>query len=175
MEAPAFLKELVVVFSAAVAVVLLLSRFHLPAIAGFIVAGALVGPSGLGLVEDSEHIESLAEVGVVLLLFSIGLEFSVARLKRLWRPLTLGGGLQVGLTVLATAGVAATLGLSASRGVFLGFLVALSSTAIVLRALTERREVDAPHGRLIVGALIFQDVCVVPMMLLTPMLAGQGG
>jgi CPA2 family monovalent cation:H+ antiporter-2 len=173
MEVPAVLQELVVVLGVAVAVVLALSHLRLPTIAGLIAAGALIGPSGLGWVHDAARITVLAEIGVVLLLFSIGLEFSLVRLKRLWRVLLLGGGLQVGLTTLAVTAGALALGLPAARGVFFGFLVALSSTAIVLRALTDRHEVDAPHGRLIIGALIFQDLCVVPMMLAVPLLAGQ--
>jgi monovalent cation:H+ antiporter-2, CPA2 family len=176
MHAPAFLTELVIVFAVALGVVLVLSRLRFPTITGFIVAGALIGPKGLSLVGDRTRIEALAEIGVVLLLFTIGLEFSLARLRRLWRVLALGGGLQVGLTVGAVTLIAvAAMGRSVERGVFYGFLVALSSTAIVLRALAERRETDAPHGRLIVGALIFQDLCVVPMMVLIPMLAGKAG
>ncbi len=173
MEAPAVLQELVIIFGVAVGVVLALSHVRLPTIAGLIAAGALIGPSGLGWVGDTGHIQVLAEIGVVLLLFGIGLEFSLERLRRLWKVLALGGGLQVGLTTLATLGFALALGQSVERGIFFGFLVALSSTAVVLRALTDRRETDAPHGRLIIGALIFQDLCVVPMMLAIPPLAGR--
>ena len=100
MDVPAVLQELVVVLGVAVAVVLALSHLRLPTIAGLIAAGALIGPGGLGLVHDAARITVLAEIGVVLLLFSIGLEFSLARLRRLWRVLLLGGGLQVGLTTL---------------------------------------------------------------------------
>ena len=175
MHPPAFLRELVVVLGVAVVVVLVLNRFRLPTIAGFIVAGAVIGPTGLSLTKDSGTIESLAEVGVVLLLFTIGIEFSLARLRRIWRLLALGGGLQVGLTIVAVLAVAMALGESLPRGLFYGFLVAMSSTAIVLRALAERQETDAPHGRLIVGALVFQDLSIVPLMLLVPVLAGRGG
>ncbi|WNG40612.1 sodium:proton exchanger [Archangium violaceum] len=173
MQTPELLQELVVVFGVAVAVVLALSRLRLPTIAGLIAAGALIGPSGFDWVHDTWHLEALAQIGVALLLFGIGLEFSLERLRRLWKVLTLGGGIQVALTLLAVVGVAGVLGFPARQGVFLGFLVALSSTAIVLRVLAERQETDAPHGRLIVGALIFQDLCVVPMMLVIPLLAGQ--
>jgi CPA2 family monovalent cation:H+ antiporter-2 len=172
MHAPPFLRELVVIFGIAIVVVLVLSRFRLPTIAGFIVAGALLGPAGLGLVDDPQRIAGLAEAGVVLLLFTIGLELSPSRLRRLWRVLAIGGGLQVGLTIGGVVALALAFGESAERGVFFGFLVALSSTAIVLRALDERQETDAPHGRLIVGALVFQDLCVVPMMLAVPMMGG---
>jgi CPA2 family monovalent cation:H+ antiporter-2 len=167
--------ELIVVLGAAVVVVLVLSVLRLPTIAGFIVAGAIVGPGALGWVSDPGQIDILAEIGVVLLLFTIGLEFSLSELRRIGKLVALGGGLQVGLTTLATLAVTTTLGLSPQRGLFYGFLVALSSTAIVLRALAERGETDAPHGRLIVGALLFQDLCVVPMMLVAPLLAGRQG
>jgi len=169
------LQELVLVLAIAVGVVVVLTRLQMPTIAGFIVAGALVGPSGFGLAKDVALIESLAEGGVVMLLFTIGLEFSIARLKSFWRLLALGGGLQVGLTTLGVAGLSVMRGYTWQQSIFFGFLVSLSSTAIVLRALAERNEVDAPHGRMIVGALIFQDLCVVPMMLVTPMLGGSVG
>ena len=169
------LRDLVVILAAAVAVVVVFRRLQVPAIAGFIVAGAALGPAGFGWVHDVEEIRHLAEIGVVLLLFTVGLEFPLGELRRLGRILTVGGGLQVGLTTVATATLAAAWGVGTSKAIFLGFLVALSSTAIVLQGLTERGEVDAPHGRLIVGMLLFQDLCVVPMILLVPALAGQGG
>jgi CPA2 family monovalent cation:H+ antiporter-2 len=169
------LGDLVVLFAAALVVVLVLRRLRLPTIAGFLVAGALIGPSGFGWIGDVHEIESLAEIGVVLLLFTIGLEFSLKELRRLGPVLLVGGGLQVTLTVLAVALASVLAGLTPSEGVFFGFLAALSSTAIVLKGLAERGETDAPHGRLIVGVLLFQDLCVVPMILLVPMLAGEGG
>jgi CPA2 family monovalent cation:H+ antiporter-2 len=169
------LRDLVVILAAALAVVLVLHRLRLPAIAGFIVAGALLGPTGFGWIRDVHEIERLAEIGVVLLLFTVGLEFPLGALRRLGRILIVGGGLQVGLTTAATAGAAVALGFGTSKGLFLGFLVALSSTAIVLKSLTARGELDAPHGKLIVGMLLFQDLCVVPMILLVPALAGRGG
>jgi CPA2 family monovalent cation:H+ antiporter-2 len=168
------LRDLVVIFAAALAVVLVLSRLRLPTIAGFIVAGVLLGPGGLGAVRDTDQVRHLAEIGVALLLFTIGLEFSLDELRRLGRILSVGGSLQVGLTTAVVAGLAVVAGTSAPKGVFLGFLIALSSTAIVLKGLAERGEVDAPHGKLIVGILLFQDLCVVPMMLLAPALAGRG-
>jgi len=169
------LRDLVVILAAAVAVVLVFRRIQLPAIAGFIVAGAVLGPAGFGWVNDAAEISHLAEIGVVLLLFTVGLEFPLGELRRLGKVLVVGGGLQVGLTTAATAAIAAAWGAGTSKALFLGFLVALSSTAIVLKGLTERGEVDAPHGKLIVGMLLFQDLCVVPMILLVPALAGQGG
>ncbi|GAB4204691.1 MAG: monovalent cation:proton antiporter family protein [Sandaracinaceae bacterium] len=168
------LDELAIVAAIAVAVTVLLSRLQLPTVAGLLAAGVILGPHGLGLVREIHSIEILAEVGVVLLLFSIGLEFSLARLRDIFRQVAVGGALQVGLTTAAVAGGAIALGETPGRGVLYGFVFALSSTAIVLRALAERRELDAPHGRFIVGTLIFQDLCVVPMVLIVPLLGAAG-
>lgn len=162
--------ELAIVAALAVLVTVVLSRFRLPTVAGLLAAGVLLGPYGLRLVRSIHAIEVLAEVGVVLLLFTIGLEFSLARLRDIFRRVAVGGALQVGLTAIATTGVAWALGEPPGRAVLYGFVFSLSSTAIVLRALTERRELDAPHGRFIVGTLIFQDLLVVPMVLVVPLL-----
>lgn len=164
------LDELAIIAALAVLVTVLLARLQLPTVAGLLLAGAMLGPFGLKLVRSVEAIEVLAEVGVVLLLFSIGLEFSLSRLRNIFRQVALGGALQVGVTTAVTASLAVAFGRSWGIGVFYGFIFALSSTAIVLRALTERRELDAPHGRFIVGTLIFQDLCVVPMVLIVPVL-----
>jgi CPA2 family monovalent cation:H+ antiporter-2 len=164
------LDELAIVAALAVFVTVVLSRLKLPTVAGLLLAGALLGPFGLRLVSSVHAIEVLAEVGVVLLLFSIGLEFSLARLRDVLRQVALGGALQVGLTTAVTTLIAVLLGQPPGRGLFYGFAFALSSTAIVLRALSERRELDAPHGKFIVGTLIFQDLCVVPMVLIVPLL-----
>lgn len=166
------LRDLVVIFGVAVVVVVLFSRFRMPSIAGLLVAGVVVGPHALGLAKDSDTVAVLAEVGVVLLLFTLGLEFSLARLRSIWRMVLIGGALQVGLTGAAAAGVALLLGLPVPAVVLAAFMVALSSTAIVLRALAERAELETLHGRLMIGVLIFQDLCVVPMMLTLPVLAG---
>ncbi|MFO0615860.1 MAG: cation:proton antiporter [Polyangiaceae bacterium] len=163
--------ELAIVAALAVLVTLVLSKLRLPTVAGLLAAGALVGPFGFRLATSVHDIEVLSEVGVVLLLFSIGLEFSLARLRDILRRVAIGGLVQVGLTTAATAGVAIAFGQPTSRAVLYGFVFALSSTAIVLRALAERRELDAPHGKFIVGTLIFQDLCVVPMVLVVPLLA----
>ncbi len=170
------LDELAVIAGLGVIVTVLLGRLRLPTVAGLLFAGALLGPFGLGLVRGMDAIQVLAELGVVLLLFTIGLEFSLARLKDVMRQAAVGGALQVGITASLAGGVAVSLGQSVGRGVFFGFVFALSSTAIVLRALSERRETDAPHGRFIFGTLIFQDLCVVPMVLVVSFLGeGAGG
>jgi K+:H+ antiporter len=169
------LEDLAIIFAVSLLVILVFHRIKLPALPGFIVAGVLLGPNALGLVSDAHQVESLAEVGVILLLFTIGIEFSLSRLREMARQVIAGGGSQVGLTVLLSSVVAMALHLDWRVAVLLGFLVALSSTAIVLKGLTDKGEIDAPHGRLATGVLIFQDLCVVPMMLVLPFLAGRSG
>lgn len=173
MQSDGLMGELAIVVALAVLAALLLHRVRLPPVIGFLVAGAIAGPDGIGLVNNTEDIELIAEVGVVLLLFAIGLEFSLSRLRFIWRAVAIGGSLQVGVTVLATFLVLTAFDQTPQRAVFFGLVVALSSTAIVLRALDQRGELDAPHGRFIVGALIFQDLLVVPLTLLVPLLAGE--
>jgi monovalent cation:H+ antiporter-2, CPA2 family len=175
MEHMPILRDLTVIIAVGMAVAVALSLLRLPTAAGLLAAGALMGPSGFGLVESIESIHTLAEIGVILLLFSIGLEFSLDRLARIAGLVAVGGALQVGLTVAATMGIALGLGYSMEKAVLFGFIVSLSSTAIVLRSLTERGEIDAPHGRFIIGALLFQDLAVVPMMLVIPLLGGDAG
>jgi CPA2 family monovalent cation:H+ antiporter-2 len=167
------LDELAIIAALAVLVTVLLARMKLPTVAGLLAAGALMGPHGFAMVTSIDDIEVLAEVGVVLLLFSIGLEFSLSRIKDIFRQVALGGAVQVGLTTAVTCGCALALGQPLGRGVFFGFVFALSSTAIVLRGLAERQELDAPHGRFIVGTLVFQDLCVVPMVLIVPLLGSD--
>lgn len=168
------LPQLVAILAVGVIASIALARLRLPSAAGLLLAGALIGPAGFGLVHELETIEVLAEIGVVLLLFTIGLEFSLERFLRVARMVVIGGSLQVGLTGLAAFGIAMAVGFGVGQAVFFGFVFALSSTAIVLRGLSERGETDAPHGRFIIGVLIFQDLCVVPMVLIVPILAGTG-
>jgi len=169
------LRDLAIIFAGSLLVILVFHRLKLPALPGFIVAGVLLGPNALGLVSDVHQVESLAEVGVILLLFTIGIEFSLSRLREMGRQVVIGGGAQVLLTVGLSAALAVALGLAWPVAVLLGFLVALSSTAIVLKGLADKGEIDTPHGRLATGVLIFQDLCVVPMMLVLPYLAGGAG
>tara|TARA_A100001388_G_scaffold253470_1_gene216591 strand:+ start:1666 stop:3678 length:2013 start_codon:yes stop_codon:yes gene_type:complete len=164
------LEEITVIATVSVIVTLLLGRLKLPVVAGLVLSGALVGPKALSLAHDPEAIEVIAEVGVIFLLFTIGLEFSLSRLKNIFRQVALGGLLQVGVTTLVTSLVCLGLDLSFPEAVVYGFVFALSSTALVLRTLGERGELDAPHGRFIVGTLIFQDLCIVPMVLVVPLL-----
>ncbi len=169
-----YLRDLVIILALAVVVVAILHRLGIPTIAGFILAGVIVGPHALKIIDDPHQVEILAELGVALLLFGIGLELSLDRLKKLWRPIIIGGTLQVGMTIAAAIFISRALGYSTNISILIGCLLAISSTAIVLRGLEVRGEVDAPHGRLTLGILVFQDLLVVPMILLVPILSGSG-
>jgi K+:H+ antiporter len=168
-----FLRDLVVLFGASIVVVYGFNRLRLPAVVGFLVAGALLGPYGLDVVDDVARVEVFAEVGVVLLLFTIGVEFSLGQLRSL-RTVAGAGLLQIGSAIVLSALTALAFGLLLNQGVFWGFLAAMSSTAVVLKMVTERGETNSPHGRLIIGILIVQDLAVVPMMVVTPVLGGIG-
>ena len=136
------LRDLAVIFAVSLLAILLFHRLKLPALPGFIVAGVLLGPNALGLVSDVHQVEGLAEVGVILLLFTIGIEFSLGRLREMGRQVVGGGVSQVGLTVGVATAAAAALAVPWPVAVLLGFLVALSSTAIVLKGLTDAGEID---------------------------------
>jgi len=165
--------ELIIILGLATAILLLLRRFKLPGILGFILTGIIAGPHGLGWIDEVDQVEALAEIGVILLLFVIGMEFSLKKLASLGRTVFIGGSLQVGLTIAAVTWVLGWGGMRTESAIFIGFLVALSSTAIVLRVLQEKGKMDASHGRTSTAILIYQDIIVVPMMLVTPMLAGK--
>jgi CPA2 family monovalent cation:H+ antiporter-2 len=171
MSVPETLEPLVVIFGVSALVILLLHRFKIPSIAGFLIAGVILGPHGFALVNDIHSVEVLAEIGVILLLFTIGLEFSISDFIKA-KGTIVAGALQVLGTIVVVALVVHFYGRPWNTAIFWGFLVALSSTAIVLKVLSDKAEVDSYHGRIMVGILIFQDICLVPMMFLIPVLSG---
>ncbi|MFO0419041.1 MAG: cation:proton antiporter [Planctomycetota bacterium] len=168
------LLELALLFALCVGVAVTFHRFRLPPIVGFLVAGVLVGPNAIGLVQHKAMVEHLAEVGVVVLLFAVGLEVPLGQIQRLRRAIFVGGGLQIVGTIAATAAVAMAFGASWQLGVLLGFLIALSSTAAATKILVDQGELAAPHGRVVLGVMIAQDLAVVPMILLLPFVVGGG-
>lgn len=171
MEIP-LLKEIMIIFILSIVVILFCYRIKLPTIVGFLITGILAGPHGFGFVQDVYDVEMLANIGIVLLLFSVGMEFSVKKIIEYKRYFFIGGVLQVFLTTLGGLLVGYVTGFALGTSIFIGFLLSLSSTAIVLRLLDEKSQMDSPQGKFIVGVLIFQDIIAIPMMLLTPMLSG---
>ncbi|MDQ3491319.1 MAG: cation:proton antiporter, partial [Acidobacteriota bacterium] len=172
MHTPPIFADLLIILLVSVPVAFLCLRLKLPLLVGLMLTGISIGPYGLGLVKEVEGIEMLAEIGVMLLLFTIGLEFSLHRLREMKRLVLIGGGLQVVLTIAVVAGAAVFWGRGTGQAIFFGFLAAMSSTAIVLKTYVERNEVDSPHGRAGVGILLFQDISIVFMMLAIPLLGG---
>jgi CPA2 family monovalent cation:H+ antiporter-2 len=174
-ENVAFLREMVAVFAVSGVLAYVCFRLRLVPIVGFLVAGVLIGPHALGLVRDLELIASTAEVGIILLLFTLGVEFSLDKLARIKRYILLGGGLQVGLTLGLAAVILLVLGVGWRAAVYSGCLVALSSTAVVVKLLSDRGVTDTPAGRISLGILIFQDLFIIPVVLVIPLLgAGEG-
>lgn len=174
MEIP-LLNDILIIFILAIVVLFICHQFRIPAVVGFLITGVLTGPYGFGLVRAVTDVDKLAEIGVVLLLFTIGIEFSLERMMQIRKSVLLGGSLQLLLTFAAAFFVSwRFFGQAFNGSVFLGFVTALSSTVIVLKLLQERAEIDSPHGRTVLSILIFQDIITVPMILVTPFLAGGG-
>jgi CPA2 family monovalent cation:H+ antiporter-2 len=170
-----FLPQTVAMVVASAVIAYVCHRLKILPIVGFLLAGVLIGPHALALVEDAALIDQIAEIGIVLLLFTIGLEFSLERLMRIKRAIFIGGGLQLALTIAAVTGILALMHIDWRTGFYTGALVALSSTALVLKVLGDRNEIGSPKGQLTLGILIFQDLAIVGLVLILPMLTGDAG
>jgi monovalent cation:H+ antiporter-2, CPA2 family len=164
--------DLVSVLAAAAGGGLLAALLKLPVLLGYIIAGIVVGPTGLGLIKEVVQVETLAQFGVAFLLFALGVEFSFSELKKVKEISLGGGGLQIILTIAVTAAVSIATGwvTSPTQGVFLGAILSLSSTAVVLKSLMERSETDAPHGQVMLGILVVQDLALGLMLAVLPAL-----
>jgi len=173
MDVP-ILRELIIVLLASIVVFFISHRLRLPTVAGFLVTGILIGPGGLGLIHDTRSIEALAEIGVVMLLFTIGLEMSLERLGAIKKNFWLGGGLQVGLTTLLVMAILQLFHLPLHEVIFFGFLISLSSTALVLKIYSDANQLESPQGNISLGILLFQDMSLVPMIVITPLLSRSG-
>lgn len=173
IEVDAFLLNILIVLGLSVLVIFLGQKFRVPGIVGFIITGMLAGPYGLGLIQDQEIIRFLSEIGVIFLLFSIGMQFSFRTLFHMKKIVLLGGSLQVGFTVAVSAALAYWAGFPLPSAIFLGFLVCHTSTTITLRVFQDRGELDSPHSRTTLGISLFQDLMSVPMVLILPVLSGQ--
>ncbi|MBQ7609230.1 MAG: cation:proton antiporter [Desulfovibrionaceae bacterium] len=169
------LDEIVILFLLSIAVILLCNRLKLPATVGFLLTGAIFGPNALRFVSDQHAVSEIAEIGIAMMMFTIGMELSGDALKRLRRPVFLGGTLQIGMTILAVMLWMLMIdseNTSLQEGILWGCLVALSSSAIVLQLIQKRGESDTPYGRLSLAILVFQDIMAAPMLICVPLLAG---
>jgi CPA2 family monovalent cation:H+ antiporter-2 len=165
------LRALIILLAVSLPITYLFHRAKLPALVGFLITGVLIGPYGAAIITETRVVERLADIGVVLLLFTVGLEFSIADILKSGRQFLIGGVTQVLLTIAVVMAIALAFHYSVPQAVFFGFLASLSSTAIVLKMYADRTELDSAHGRLATGILLFQDIAVVPMMLLLPVLS----
>ena len=169
------LPELLLVYALALALLMIGARLRVPSIVAMIVAGVIAGPAGMAIMKSPEDVDLMAEIGVALLLFTAGLEFSLDELRRLWRTLVPGALAQVAVTVAAAAGVVlVAAGGTVTRAGVIGLFVAISSTAVVLKELAARNHLHAPHGRLAIGVLLLQDLVVIAVLAAAPALLGTG-
>lgn len=168
------LADLVLTYAVALILVITLARIRVPTLVALMLTGVLAGPAGIGIIDTPEEVDLLAEVGIVLLLFTVGLDFSMTAMRQIWRTVVFAGSLQMLGTAAVVAALLAIFGwATTSRGIFIGLFIALSSTAIVLKGLAERNELGSPHGRLTVGILLLQDLAIVLLLLLVPILSGR--
>ncbi len=174
MENIPLLRDIVVLMVVSIPIIILLTRLGLPTVIGFLMAGVIIGPFGLRLVHEAHEVETLSQIGIVLLLFTIGLEFSITKMLNIRREAVLGGGLQVLVTLLITLGAGLLFDYSFVVSLLLGFVVTLSSTAIVLKLLVDKGQVNTDHGNMTVGILLFQDICVVLMVMVLQSIGGEG-
>ncbi len=165
--------DIVIILGFSLLVILIFHRLKIPYIIGFLLTGILIGPNLLNIVGFVDEVNIMAEIGIILLMFSIGIELSLRELAKIRKFLLLGGTIQVFVTIAIVAFIAFFSGFSIGKSIFLGFLISLSSTAIVLKMLKDNNEINTQHGKAMIAILIFQDIIIVPMMLITPMLAGD--
>jgi CPA2 family monovalent cation:H+ antiporter-2 len=167
--------DLIIVLAVAIAGGILARQLRLPIILGYLAGGIVVGPYVLGWVHDLDTIHTLANIGVILLLFTLGLEFSLSELRRIGKVAVLGGIVQILLTAAVGLALGKLLGWETTEAIFFGFLIALSSTMIVLKTLMERGELDSGHGQVMIGILLVQDLSLVLLMIILPAMGGAGG
>lgn len=175
MDGFLIIQDIVVILLVSIPIIYLFNKINLPSIVGFLIAGMIIGPDGFNLIKSVNQIGVMAEIGVILLLFTIGLEFSLSQLIRIKKYLIIAGGIQLVSTILISTLLLSLLGIDISQAIFFGMLASLSSTAIVLKILSDKNELDSPHGKISLAILIFQDLAVVPMFLLLPLLGKTNG
>ncbi|OGP87818.1 MAG: hypothetical protein A2031_05320, partial [Deltaproteobacteria bacterium RBG_19FT_COMBO_43_11] len=175
MDGLIFFHKLLIILGFSIPVIYIFNKLKFPSIVGFLITGIIIGPYGLKLITDTAGIQLMAEIGVAFLLFTIGIEISLSRFLKHLSEFLLTGGLQVFFTFLAGMLIGLMLQLSMSQAIFIGFLLSHSSSALVLKMLKDRGDEESPQGRISIGIILFQDIMVVPMMLLIPFLTGDSG
>jgi CPA2 family monovalent cation:H+ antiporter-2 len=175
MSHGSLLQEIVIVYAVALALLVVGGRLRVPPIVALILSGVVTGPAGLRIVGTREDVDVLAEIGIALLLFTAGLDFSVGGLRRTWRRILVGGTAQMVVTAAIVMALAAAMGSTGARRLLVvGVCLALSSTAIVIKELTRHNQAHSPHGQLTIGVLLLQDLAVVVLLVLTPVVFGSG-
>ena len=168
------IQDIIVILLVSLPIIFLFKKINLPSIVGFLIAGIIIGPFGFNIIKSVNQISVMAEIGVMLLMFTIGLEFSLSQLIRIKKFLLVAGGYQLIITVAVSSIVFISIGIDINQAIFFSLLVSLSSTAIVMKILSDKDELESPHGKISLGILIFQDLAIVPMFLLMPLLSGFG-
>lgn len=168
-----YILDIVIVLALAILVITIGTRLKIPGVVGFLLTGVVVGPYGLGLVKDAQMVEVLAEIGIIFLLFTIGMQFSFKTLFEMKKIVLVAGTLQVVLTILAVYAIMYFFGTPAGIALFFGFLICHSSTTITLKIFQERAEVNTPYARSTLGISLYQDIMTVPMLIALPILAGR--
>jgi len=163
-----------ILFGVTVFVIVICNFFKIPHLIGYLLTGILLSPNTTGILQEAHEVETYAEIGVILLLFTVGLEFSFSNLKKIQKYVLLGGASQVVFTIILTAVLIMAMGRSVEESIFWGFVTALSSTAIVIKTLQDQVKLNTQYGKVVLAVLLFQDIVIVPLMLLTPILAGEG-
>jgi monovalent cation:H+ antiporter-2, CPA2 family len=170
-----FFHQLIIILGFSIPVVYIFNKIKLPSIIGFLITGIIIGPFGLKLIDDMAGIQLMAEIGVAFLLFTIGIEIRLSRFLKHLSEILLTGGLQILCTFFVGMIIGLTMQLSISQSIFIGFILVHSSSALILKILKDRDDEASPQGRISIGVILFQDMMVVPMMLLIPFLAAESG
>ncbi|HPE07520.1 MAG TPA: cation:proton antiporter [Smithellaceae bacterium] len=170
-----FFHQLIIILGFSIPVIYIFNKIKLPSIIGFLITGIIIGPFGLKLIQDIDGIQLMAEIGVAFLLFTIGIEIRLSRFLKHLSEILLTGGLQILCTFIVGMIIGLTIQLSISQSIFIGFILVHSSSALILKILKDRDDEASPQGRISIGVILFQDMMVVPMMLLIPFLARESG
>ncbi|MCB0753903.1 MAG: cation:proton antiporter, partial [Ignavibacteriae bacterium] len=169
------LTDIIIILSFAIVIILITTKFKIPALIGFLLTGIVIGPSVLSLVTNNSEIEILAEIGIMLLMFAIGLEFSLEKIKLMKKNFLFFGGFQVGISWIFFALILTILGMTIPQSVFGGFILTLSSTAIILKTLKDDDKLSTPSGMKMTGILLFQDAALIPFLILMPTVLNYSG